>query len=100
MTAVLAIGQAQRALDLFDAAPAAARAGGRARLLEGTAALRAGARQRAEAVLASNIVISDIREGERSLSDLWREVCPETDRPPHATFPTRSAGSHATPEGW
>lgn len=86
MTAALATGRAQRALDLFDAAPAAARAGGRARLLEGTAALRAGARQRAEAVLASNIVISDIREGERSLSDLWREVFPEQDVPSQYDF--------------
>lgn len=86
MTAALAADQPGLALSLFDAAPATSTSSGRARLLEGTAALRTGARQRAEAVLASDLVIPDLREGERSLSDLWRETFGDRPVPAHYDF--------------
>ena len=86
MTAALAADRPDLALQFFDAAPVASRSTARARLLEGTAALRTGARERAEAVLASDLVIPDLREGERSLSDLWRETFPDRPVPAHYDF--------------
>lgn len=86
MSAALTAGRPALALTLFDSAPAASRSGGRARLLEGTAALRTGERERAEEVLASDLVIPDLREGERTLSDLWRETFPDRPVPAHYDF--------------
>lgn len=85
MSAAVLAGRPEKALELFDGAPAAARSG-RARLWEGTAALRTGQVARAAAVLESDITIPDLREGERSLSDLWREVFPGTDIPHRYDF--------------
>ncbi|WP_147918636.1 DUF5107 domain-containing protein [Ruania zhangjianzhongii] len=86
MSAALAAGRPGLALTCFDSAPQASRSSGRARLLEGTAALRTGARDRAEAVLASDLMIPDLREGERSLSDLWRETFGDRPIPAHYDF--------------
>src|SRR5690625_2524055 len=86
MSAALAADRPELALTLFDAAPASSTRAGRARLLEGTAALRTGDRGRAEAVLASALVIPDLREGERSLSDLWHEVYGDEPVPAHYDF--------------
>lgn len=47
------------------------REAGRVRLLEGQAALAAGDFERVEAILGEQLVIDDLREGERSLSHLW-----------------------------
>ena len=89
MSAALAADRPELALELFDAAPVASRRTGRVRLLEGTAALRTGDRARAEAVLASDLVIPDLREGERSLSDLWHDVY--GDRPVTTHYDFRMA---------
>lgn len=86
MSAALAADQPGLALSMFDSAPQGSRSSGRARLLEGTAALRTGAQERAEAVLASSLVIPDLREGERSLSDLWRETFGDRPIPAHYDF--------------
>lgn len=86
MAAALAADRPAAALELFDTAPPAARQGGRVRLLEGTAAVRADHLERAEAVLEADIVIADLREGERSLSDLWREVFPTVPLPARYDF--------------
>src|SRR5699024_9858266 len=76
MSAALQAGAGQRALEFADAAPESLRHLGRVRLLEGFAAHAAGDRGRAEAVLADDIVIPDLREGELALSDLWAAVHP------------------------
>lgn len=61
-------------LDLLDELPESVRRRGRLQLLEAQAALRLKDFQRAEAVLRSGVVVDDMREGERSLSNLWFEL--------------------------
>jgi hypothetical protein len=60
-------------LDLLENLPDSVRSAGRIRLLEGQAALATGDLERVAAVLAASTVIDDLREGERTLSDLWFE---------------------------
>ena len=71
--ALLAADQPQRWLDLIDELPAAVRAAGRIRLLEGQAALAVQDFARVERLFADAPVIEDLREGEVSLSQLWFE---------------------------
>ena len=63
----------QEWLDLYDSLPNSVRSAGRVRLLEGQAALQAGDLVRVEALFREKLVIEDLREGERSLSQLWFE---------------------------
>ena len=71
--ALLAADQPQRWLDLVDELPAAVRAAGRVRLLEGQAALAVQDFARVERLFADAPAIEDLREGELSLSQLWFE---------------------------
>jgi len=64
-------GRAVECLALIDALPAAERSVGRIRLYEGLAALDAGDLGRTRAVLDTNFVVDDLREGDTPLSDLW-----------------------------
>jgi hypothetical protein len=60
-------------LDLYDSLPEPVRTAGRIRLLEGQAALAAGDLDRVRRLFSEKLVIEDLREGERSLSQLWFE---------------------------
>lgn len=61
-------------LELLDDLPESVRVAGRIRMLEGQAALEAKDFDRVEAVLTADTVVDDMREGERSLSNLWFEL--------------------------
>jgi tetratricopeptide (TPR) repeat protein len=63
--------QPQVWLDLLPRLPESHRKKGRIRLLEGQAALAVGDLERVERLLSDRFVVDDLREGERSLSDLW-----------------------------
>ena len=69
--------EAERAQDWLDLVEQSlvepVRSAGRIRLLEGQAALAVGDFDRVEKILSENLVIDDLREGERSLSHLWFE---------------------------
>jgi len=60
-------------LDLLAEFPDSVRTAGRVRLLEGQAALALRDLDRVAEVLDSRAIIDDLREGERSLSNLWFE---------------------------
>jgi len=64
-------GRAQQFLDLLEQLAPAVRASGRARFIKAEAALDVGDLARVEVFFADRVVPSDMREGERSLSDLW-----------------------------
>lgn len=87
MSAAMAHCAPERALAFADSASPELQQAGRVRLLEGFAALAAGHRDRAEALLEAEIVIPDLREGELALSDLWAAVHP--DRPVPAGYDFR-----------
>src|SRR5690625_971033 len=87
MSAAMSAGAPEQALVFADAAVPELQQAGRVRLLEGFAALAAGHRDRAEALLEAEIVIPDLREGELALSDLWAAVHP--DRPVPAGYDFR-----------
>jgi hypothetical protein len=63
----------QRWLDLLEELPEPVRRAGRVRLLEGQAALAVQDFDRVALMFADVPVIDDLREGERSLSQLWFE---------------------------
>jgi uncharacterized protein DUF5107 len=63
--------QPQVWLDMLPELPEIHRSKGRTRLLEGQAALATGDLERLERLLSERFVVDDLREGERSLSDLW-----------------------------
>jgi hypothetical protein len=58
-------------LELLHLLPAELRGAGRIRLLEGQAALAAGDLDRVALLFDGSLVVDDLREGERSLSQLW-----------------------------
>ena len=91
MSAAMGAGAPQRALAFAGGAPQELRVMGRVRLLEGFAAHAAGDRDRAEQVLAEDIVIPDLREGELALSDLWAAVHPGRPVPERYDFRMRAA---------
>ena len=70
-TALLEANRSQDWLHVVAELPEPLRHAGRIRLLEGRAALAAGDLPRVEQILAEAPVVDDLREGERSLSDLW-----------------------------
>ncbi|MBN1247034.1 MAG: DUF5107 domain-containing protein, partial [Anaerolineae bacterium] len=68
---LLDLGQAAAWLPLLDAMPAHLRSKGRIRLLEGRAALQVGDLARVAQLFDGSLVVDDLREGERSLSQIW-----------------------------
>ncbi len=68
---LIAMGHAQTWLDLLAGLSGEVRAAGRIRLLEGQAALEVGDLKRVEPLFDGSLVVDDLREGERSLSQLW-----------------------------
>ena len=61
----------------------------RLRLLEGWAAYGADAAARAQEILLDGLEVADLREGERSIDQLWTAVFP--DRPLPAEYDFRMA---------
>ena len=83
---LLDAGRSVDALALVDELPAEFRCRGRLRLLEGWAAHGAGEASRAQAVLEDGLEIADLREGERSLDQLWEAVFPDRAVPDDYDF--------------
>ena len=77
--ALLSAGRAEEARGLVASLPAAMRELGRFRMLAVRAALDAGDREAAGRMLEDEFEVPDIREGELSMSELWRRAFP--DRP-------------------
>ena len=69
------------ALAVVAALAPSTRARGRIRLLEAWAALGTGDLDRVDAILAAGLEIADLREGERSIDQLWRAAFPDRDVP-------------------
>ncbi|WP_205787243.1 DUF5107 domain-containing protein [Specibacter cremeus] len=84
----LAIGHGDPAgaLALADAAPESLAGLGRVRFLVALAHARAGAPEVAARMLRDGVEVPDLREGENSITALWREVCPDEDVPGHYQF--------------
>lgn len=81
ITALLDAGDALDALAFVDGLDPSVRRRGRVRMLEAWAALGAGQRERAAAILDAGLEVPDVREGERSLDALWLAVHPGTEIP-------------------
>ncbi|WP_309127275.1 DUF5107 domain-containing protein [Microbacterium sp.] len=76
---LLRAGRAEDARGLVTSLPSAVQERGRVRVLAIRAALDAGDREAAGRLLEQRFEVPDIREGELSMSDLWRQAFP--DRP-------------------
>lgn len=88
-TALLAAGRPDRALALLDTMAVPAVAEGRTGYLLALAATRTGDTARAAEILDAGLEVPDLREGEDSLADLWREVRPGVEVPAVLRFDMR-----------
>lgn len=70
---MLALGEGAAWLPWLDGLSPDLRSNGRLRLLEGQAALQSGDLERVARLFDGSLVVDDLREGERSLSDIWFE---------------------------
>lgn len=68
---LLALNRAAAWLPLLEILPRDLRSNGRLRLLEGRAALQVGDLARVADLFDGTLVVDDLREGERSLSEIW-----------------------------
>lgn len=82
--ALLAAGHPDEVRALVATLPDGVRARGRFRVLEVRAALASGDRAEAGRLLEQGVEVPDIREGELSMSELWRQAFP--DRPVPAQY--------------
>ena len=71
---------------LIDCLPSGIREHSRLRLLEAWAAHGAGDAQRAAAILDAGLEVADLREGERSIDQLWSTVFPARELPVEYDF--------------
>jgi len=83
---LLDAGRAADALALVDSLPDAIREHGRLRLLTGFAAVDAGDVERARAILDAGLEIADLREGERTIDQLWTLAFGDRPLPPAYDF--------------
>jgi hypothetical protein len=103
LRALIAAGDADRALRLIDGLPVDQRCRGRIRMLEATAALRAGDLQRCGAILEdTDLAVADLREGEDSLDQLWwdyrtRLAGARTGRAPDAALRAETEAADPVP---
>ncbi len=88
-TALLAAGCPDRALALLDATAVPAVEEGRTGYLLALAATRTGDPARAGRLLDAGLEVPDLREGEDSLADLWREARPGVAVPAALRFDMR-----------
>lgn len=86
LTAFLAEDRPEGALDLLHKAGSSCAGHGRIRFLNALALARAGKKEEAAALLRAGVEVADIREGENSIYDLWRQVCPEEAAPAEYQF--------------
>ncbi|MFG2824494.1 DUF5107 domain-containing protein [Kitasatospora sp. NPDC048365] len=91
VTVLLAAGRPELALRHLDARQAgdcgdSGGDDGRLRMLEARAALAVGDRERCDALLDGGIEVANLREGETSLSDLWRQHRADVPVPRHYDF--------------
>ncbi len=84
--ALLAAGRAEDARDLLSALPAPMRELGRFRVLAVRAALASADLAEAGRLLEEGIEVPDIREGELSMTELWRQAFPDRPVPPRYDF--------------
>lgn len=84
--ALLIAGRAEEASGFLAALAPAVRAQGRFRVLAVRAALASGAHDEARRMLEDEFDVPDIREGELSMSDLWREAFPDRPVPERYDF--------------
>lgn len=84
--ALRAAGRADEALQLADAATRPAHAAGRFALVKAQAAIAAGQPELARELLQQGFEVADLREGEVSLSALWRTVFPDEPVPARYSF--------------
>ncbi len=74
MEALMETKQYEEILRFHDTIPEALQADGRVRTYRAAALLRGGQPEAAEALLRGNLVLSDVREGNTLLTDLWFEL--------------------------
>ncbi|WP_353114891.1 DUF5107 domain-containing protein [Microbacterium sp.] len=84
--ALLRAGRLRRLRSLLAELPAEVRALGRFRVLAVRAALAEGDREAAGRLLEDTFEVPDLREGELSMSALWREAFDDRPVPPHYDF--------------
>ncbi|HTN55347.1 MAG TPA: tetratricopeptide repeat protein, partial [Microbacterium sp.] len=84
--ALLAAGHAADARGLVASLPTDVRDLGRFRVLAVRAALASGEREEARRMLEDEFDVPDIREGELSMSDLWREAFGDRPMPERYDF--------------
>ena len=84
--ALLSAGRAEEASGFLAALPPATRDLGRFRVLAVRAALASGDRPEARRMLEDEFDVPDIREGELSMSDLWRQAFPDRPVPERYDF--------------
>lgn len=83
---LLRAGRAAEVRSLVDSLPAAQRDVGRVRVLAIRAALDTGDREAAGRLLEQRFEVPDIREGELSMSELWRQAFPDRPVPDRYEF--------------
>lgn len=86
VNALLAAGRAESALEVADASTRPSHAEGRFALVKAQVAIAAGKPEIAAQLLEAGFDVNDLREGEVSLSALWREVFPDEPTPPRYNF--------------
>ncbi len=84
--ALLTAGKPDEALEVADAATRPAHAEGRFALVTAQAAIAAGKPERAAELLKAGFDVADLREGEVSLSALWRTAFPDEPLPARYNF--------------
>lgn len=86
VTAAVAIGQVQQALQLLGGAVGGPVENGRLRFLRATAMALAADDSAAAKILRDGIEVADLREGEDSIAALWQRVCPSEPVPAEYQF--------------
>ena len=86
VTAFLSAGKADGALRLIKQSGIGLVQRGRVRFLHALALARTGNAERAAAILKEGVEVADLREGEDSISALWRQVCPGEEIPADYQF--------------
>jgi tetratricopeptide (TPR) repeat protein len=86
LTTFLAEDRPEGALDLLSKAGSSCARHGRVRFLNALALARTGKKEEAAALLRAGVEVADLREGENSIYDLWKQVCPEEAAPAEYQF--------------
>lgn len=90
VAALLRADRPNDALRLLEELPGPVRSRGRFRMLEAQTSVAAGDLERARAILDDDIVVDDLREGDRTLDSLWQLLHPGLPLPAHYDFRMRT----------